>query len=91
MKEYTKKVGLTTAYDIDGINNAKGSFKFPGYAPLSLAWAGIGQWKDQLNPCSMLVYLSAIATDGRGTVPRVLHTAAGGGEKTKRMIESSTL
>lgn len=90
MKEYTKKVGLTTAYDIDGINNAKGSFKFPGYAPLSLAWAGIGQWKDRLNPCSMLVYMSAIATDGRGTVPRALHTAAGGGEKTDRMIEKET-
>lgn len=90
MKEYSQKLGLTTQYNIDGVKNAKGSFKFPGYAPLSLAWAGIGQWKDQINPCSMLVYISAIATDGKGTVPRILHKAAGGGEKTEQMIESST-
>jgi cell division protein FtsI/penicillin-binding protein 2 len=89
MEDYVDKLGLTTSYDIDGIHNAKGSFEFPSMDKLSLAWAGIGQWKDQLNPCSMMVYMSAIATDGRGTIPKFLHDA-GEGQKTERMIEQST-
>ena len=90
MRKYTKKAGLTTSYDIDGIHNAEGTFQFPSYAPMSLAWAGIGQWKDQLNPCSMLVYVSAIATDGSGTVPHIIHSSMNDGDKTDQMIDEST-
>lgn len=90
MKDYVKKTGLTEAYDIDGITNARGTFKFPAYEPLSLAWAGIGQWKDQLNPCSMLVYLSAIAGDGHGVEPRFIHTSGSEGKTTDQMIDAST-
>ncbi|TDP57927.1 penicillin-binding transpeptidase domain-containing protein [Aminicella lysinilytica] len=90
MKSYVKKCGLTTSYDIDGVHNAKGSFEFPSNATLNLAWAGIGQWKDQLNPCSMLVYLSAIANDGKGTVPKLIHSSLGTSEKTNQMIDSAT-
>ena len=61
MKRYTEKLGLTSSYDIDGVHNAKGSFEFPKDADLNLAWAGIGQYNDELNPCSMLVYMGAIA------------------------------
>lgn len=90
MRSYVKKCGLTTAYDIDGVNNARGSFEFPGNASLAVAWAGIGQWKDQLNPCSMLVYMSAIANDGKGTVPKLIHSSLGSADTTNRMIESTT-
>lgn len=89
MEDYVDKLGLTTSYDINGIHNAKGSFEFPAMDKLSLGWAGIGQWKDQLNPASMLVYMSAIATDGRGTVPNILHDGEPG-ERTDQMIEEST-
>ena len=90
MKKYTKAAGLTTVYDMDGIENAAGSFEFPDYAPLSLAWAGIGQWKDQLNPCSMMVYVGAIARGGKGTVPSLIHREFPAASHTGRMIEEST-
>ncbi len=90
MESYTKKVGLKTAYDIDGIHNSKGSFDFPKNDDLSLAWAGIGQYNDELNPCSMLVYMSAIARDGTGTVPKVLHSNFQTGEDTEPMLEAAT-
>jgi peptidoglycan glycosyltransferase len=89
MKSYVKKLGLTTSYDINGVHNARGSFEFPS-ATLNLAWAGIGQWKDQLNPCSMLVYMSAIANDGKGTVPKLIHSSLGTTDKTDQMIKSTT-
>lgn len=90
MRRYTEAAGLKDCYDMDGVENAAGSFEFPSYAPLSLAWAGIGQWKDQVNPASMLVYMSAIAQDGKGTVPCLIHREYPAASHTGRMIESST-
>ena len=89
LSAYTKKCGLSTSYDMDGIFNVKGSFEFPANDEVSTAWAGIGQWKDYMNPCSMLVYMGAIARDGQSVVPRMLSTSKMTKE-TKRMIKSST-
>lgn len=90
MRSYVKKCGLTTSYDIDGVHNAAGSFEFPSNATLNLAWAGIGQWKDQLNPCSMLVYMGAIANGGKAVEPKLIHTSVSTTKETDQMIESST-
>lgn len=91
MNEYVDKLGLTKSYDIDGVHIAKGSFKFPKNDELSLSWAGIGQWKDLINPCSMLIYMSAIAKgDGKGTEPKLLHSRLGEISETKEMIKPAT-
>lgn len=86
---YTRKCGLETTYDMDGVYNVKGSFEFPSNDEVSTAWAGIGQWKDLLNPCSMLVYLGAIANDGQSVVPRLLSTDTSV-KHANRMIKAST-
>jgi len=88
MKEYTEKCGLEKIYKMDGIINQPGVFEFPK-DKVSLAWAGIGQWKDYLNPCSMLVYLSAIANDGVAVKPKMLATSDNV-SKTGRMIDEKT-
>ncbi|MGF6375728.1 peptidoglycan glycosyltransferase [Clostridiales Family XIII bacterium PM5-7] len=90
MNRYVKKTGLTTSYDIDGISNRKGKFEFPSEAPLNLAWAGIGQYNDQLNPCSMMVYMGAIANGGKAAVPNFIQSALSGTDETDRMIDSAT-
>ncbi|MGC2871937.1 penicillin-binding transpeptidase domain-containing protein [Ihubacter sp. mB4P-1] len=90
MESYVEKLGLTAAYDIDGIKNSRGEFEFPHEAPLNLAWAGIGQYNDQLNPCSMLVYMGAIARNGISVEPRLIHSALSGPSETERMIKTST-
>ena len=89
LSAYTKKCGLNTSYDMNGVFNAKGSFEFPANDEVSTAWAGIGQWKDYLNPMSMLVYMGAIANDGESVVPKMLATSITRKE-TKRMIKSET-
>lgn len=86
---YTRKCGLETSYDMNGVFNTKGSFEFPAHDQVSTAWAGIGQWKDYLNPCSMLVYMGAIANDGESVVPKLLKTSRLK-QNTKRMIKSET-
>ena len=86
LRAYTRKCGLETSYDMNGVFNAKGSFEFPANDKVSTAWAGIGQWKDYLNPCSMLVYMGAIASDGESVVPRLLSSSILK-KKTKRIRE----
>ena len=89
LSAYAKKCGLETSYDMNGVYNTKGKFEFPANDQVSTAWAGIGQWKDYLNPCSMLVYMGAIANDGESVVPRLLATSVTA-KHTKRMIKSDT-
>lgn len=73
MKKYTEKAGLTSSYDVDGVSTMKGSFKFPS-SGLNLAWSGIGQYQDLVNPCSMMVYMGAIANGGKAANPRILNS-----------------
>ncbi|MGI6721110.1 MAG: penicillin-binding transpeptidase domain-containing protein [Anaerovoracaceae bacterium] len=74
MKEYTEKAGLMSSYDVNGIKTAKGTFSFPKNGGVSLAWSGIGQYHDQVNPCSMMVYMGAIANKGKAANPRILES-----------------
>lgn len=98
MEEYVEKTGLTVSRDINGILTKAGSFKFPG-SGINLAWAGIGQYEDLVNPCTMMTYMGAIANGGRAVQPRILHNVefstgipSGISWKswTKRMIEEDT-
>ncbi len=72
MERYTEKAGLTNSYSIDGISTAKGSFDFTEEASGDLAWAGVGQGKDSVNPCSLMIYMGAIANGGKAAVPRLI-------------------
>lgn len=90
MSRYVDKLGLTKSYDIDGISNAKGSFEFPENADLNLGWAGIGQYHDRLNPCSMMVYMGAIANGGKAAVPKILMPGLGFTDMTEQMIDEKT-
>lgn len=71
MDECVEKLGLTSSYDINGITSAAGSFEFQA-AGINRAWAGIGQYNDQLNPISMMVYMGAIAGGGSAAEPVLL-------------------
>lgn len=90
MKDYVKKLGLTKSYGIDGVGNLKGSFEFPDDEALNLAWAGIGQYNDEVNPCSMMVYMGAIAGGGKAAEPRIRHSILERQVLTDQMIEPET-
>ena len=62
LAEYVDKLGLTDSRSINGIKTAKGSFNFNTDNQASLAWAGIGQFEDLLNPCTMMVYICLLYT-----------------------------
>ena len=98
IKEYTKKAGLMDSYNINGIHTTPGSFDFPS-EDVNIAWTGIGQYHDLVNPCSMMIYAGAIAGGGKVAVPNLIdsiETNSGlpaginWSRKTDTLIESET-
>ena len=72
LKKYTEKAGLTSSYSVDGLPTAKGAFDFDGISAGELGWAGVGQGKDQVNPCALMVYMGAVANGGRAAKPYLI-------------------
>lgn len=72
MRDYVDQLGLTKSYAINGITTKAGSFSFSEDHEADLAWAGIGQSEDLVNPCSMMIYMGAIANQGRVVVPQIV-------------------
>ena len=72
LQKYTEKAGLTSAYSVDGLPTAKGSFDWDGITDGQLGWAGIGQYRDQVNPCALLLWMGAIANGGKAAEPYLI-------------------
>ncbi len=71
LRRYTEKAGLTAAYDLDGLSSAKGSFDWE-LDEGRLGWAGVGQDRDLVNPCALMVYMGAVAGGGRAAEPYLI-------------------
>ncbi|MCQ2546654.1 MAG: penicillin-binding protein [Clostridia bacterium] len=71
IEKYVEKTGLTRSYDIDGIETEASTFDF-AESGVNLAWTGIGQYHDMVNPCAMMVFMGAIANDGTAVLPKII-------------------
>lgn len=71
LRRYTEKAGLTSSHRVDGLSSARGSFDWE-LDEGRLGWAGVGQDKDLVNPCALMVYMGAIANGGRAAEPRLI-------------------
>jgi len=72
LKKYTEKAGLTDSYDLNGLPTAKGTFDWESVSDGALGWAGVGQYRDLVNPCALMVYMGAIAGGGRAAEPYLI-------------------
>lgn len=84
LEKYVKKYAVTEPVIFDGITTAKGNFDLTDASRLDVAWSGIGQHKDQINPCRYLTFVSAIANDGLEVLPHVMHSVENDGRQTYR-------
>ena len=71
LRTYTEQAGLTTSYRLDGLASARGSFDWD-LTQGRLGWAGVGQDKDLVNPCALMVYMGAIAGGGKAAEPYLI-------------------
>ncbi len=98
MRSYAEKCGLTASYSIDGIKTRASTFDFDTEDGF-LAWSGVGQGFDQVNPCSMMILCGAVANGGRSAVPHLIHKITTGdglrvslyyNHSTDRLLQTET-
>ncbi len=82
LNQYAKEFGVTNSVSFDGITTATGNFDLSGAAPIQVAWSGVGQYTDQINPCAYLTFLSAIANGGEGVNPYLVQQITVGSART---------
>lgn len=71
--KYAKTYGLTTSQTIDGVSTAAGKFEVAEDDTANLAWSGIGQYTNLVNPAAMLRFVGAIANEGVAVQPTMLY------------------
>ena len=54
------------------IHTARGSFEAAPDGSSYLGWSGVGQYKDLVNPCTLLAFMGGIANRGVAVVPQLV-------------------
>ena len=72
MERYVELFGVTDSISFDGITTVSGNFDVQNATGEQVAWSGIGQHKDQVNPCAFLTFVGAIANDGVAVNPHIV-------------------
>ena len=84
MTEYVERFGITTSVSFDGITTATGNYDVSNAAPVELAWSCIGQYTDQINPCTFMTFMGAIGGGGEAAQPYLVDQITVGNEVTYR-------
>lgn len=69
LEEYVEQFGVVESVAFDGISTATGNYEAVGALEANIAWSGIGQYNDQVNPCTFLTFVGAVANGGKGVAP----------------------
>lgn len=72
LDHYMEKAGLQDSLTVCDINTAKGSFEKAPDGSAWLGWSGVGQYKDLVNPCTMMTFMGGIANRGVAVVPKLV-------------------
>ncbi len=76
MSKYVEKAGSWTAI-LSWHCHRQGPFDLTGASTSQLGWAGVGQYNDLVNPCAMMVWMGAIANQGKTAVPYLISKTEG--------------
>lgn len=100
MNDMARKLGINASFSISGIKTKKGHFDVSKANKNQLAWAGVGQYTDEVNPTQMAIICGAIAKGGTPVNPYLVSGNSGSiladigltkvGVEGKNMISHST-
>lgn len=99
MTAAAEKAGINGSFSVGGVETAKGHFDVSDANTNQLAWSGVGQYNDAVNPMQMAVICGAIANGGKTKQPYLIKDGASsvlqsiginGGSDTKELFASST-
>ena len=89
LMEYAEKLGLTESFECDGIPVKAGTVGLEDADAGDLAWAGIGQYTDQVNALTFLRAMGRIAGGGTAAGPYLMAKITRG-EKTAYEAKTET-
>lgn len=78
LTKYAKKAGIMSSLEIDGIRTKAGNFDLSDAAVGQVAWAGIGQHTDLVNPCQYMQFMGAIGGGGKSAAPYLVQSVTSG-------------
>lgn len=90
LEKYMDQAGLLDSLTVCDIPTAKGSFEAADDGSAYLGWSGVGQYKDLVNPCSMLAFVGGIANRGVAVVPQVVEKETLSGSSVPAALPSGT-
>jgi len=83
LEKYVDQFGVVEPVTFDGITTAAGTFDLSNAARLEIAWSGIGQYTDLVNPCRFMTVMGVIANGGEAALPHVVASAGSYKAKTE--------
>ena len=89
LMEYAEKLGLSESFECDGIPVKAGTVDLKDADAGDLAWAGIGQYTDQVNALTFMRAMGRIAGGGEGAEPYLMAEIKRG-EKTVYAAKAET-
>ena len=89
LMEYAEKLGLSESFECDGIPVKAGTVDLKDADAGDLAWAGIGQYTDQVNALTFMRAMGLIAGGGTGAEPYLMAKITRG-EKTAYEAKTET-
>ena len=75
---YMERFGLVSTHELGDISIAAGNFAAGEPGSAALAWSGVGQSENLLNPLSMARFMGAIARGGTPVEPRLVESISSG-------------
>ncbi len=98
MTAAAEKMGINLSYEIDDVRTAKGHYDVSKATTNELAWSGVGQYNDEVNPMQMAILCGAIANGGNSVNPTYIKSGTGdllkmiglNDTKSRELLKSST-
>lgn len=89
LTDFVQRSGVLRSVSFDGVQTARGNFSVEGVAQVELAWAGIGQHTDLVNPCAFLRFVGAVANGGVAVSPYMMESVTAGKQLLYRAVAAS--
>lgn len=77
MNAAAEKLGINSSFEVSGVKTKKGSYNVTKANKNQLAWSGVGQYNDKVNPMQMAIICGAIARGGTPVNPYIVAGASG--------------
>lgn len=77
MTETANAMGINSSFTVNGINTKKGNYDVSDADQNQLAWSGVGQYTNAVNPMGMAIMCGAIANGGTPKLPYMVKGESG--------------